>query len=76
MEEHERAPSLREMDDSRRVWPRLINTGPLFPVEMFRALPLIDFPRICRLCVAPAGERKPIWGFIGRRRRLLSYAVP
>lgn len=32
----------------RRVWPRLINTGPLFLVEMFRALPLIDFPRICR----------------------------
>lgn len=40
--------------DSRRVRPRLINTGPLFPVEMFRALPLIDFPRNCRLCVAPA----------------------
>lgn len=34
--------------------PRLINTGPLFPVEMFRALPLIDFPRICRCAAAPA----------------------
>lgn len=28
--------------DSRRVWLQFINTGALFPIEMFRALPLID----------------------------------
>ena len=67
-----------EMDDS--IWLRvacgreLINTGPLFPVEMFRALPLIDFPRIYRLCVC-AGERKRIWEFIGQETRADCWAM-
>jgi len=41
----------RETDSNRtlRVAARIINTGALFSVEMSsRALPLIDFARICR----------------------------
>lgn len=42
-----------------------------------RALPLIDFPRICRRIASVKRKpiRKPI-RFIGRRRRLLSCVAP
>lgn len=39
-----------------------------------RALPLIDFPRICRR-VASVNVNQYV-RFIGRKRRLLSYVVP